>query len=172
MGTAALMVPEYVAATTAASAAVPTIASVATPAIASAMAPEATAGTLEGMGLLEMSPGNFINPEYFVGEGLGMPLFAGSPDAPLLERAGNVFSSGLGELQSGLMGGKSPMNLINTMRSFGQPQGQPRPVAQQGPRTRANMQTQQQTSPIYSQVPAGIQLTEEQKEMLRRRIYG
>lgn len=172
MGTAALLVPEYVAATTAASAALPAAAA-ATSALAPAaigaseVGASALPGTIESAGLLDMGAGNLINPEYFVGESLGMPMFAGSPDAPLLERAGSLLGS-FGDQMSG-----NGMKMLNTMRSFGQPQGQPRPVAQQAPRTRANMnQPQQQSIPMYNQAPVGVQLTEEQKEMLRRRMYG
>jgi hypothetical protein len=166
MGGAALMVPEYVAATTAAEAVAPAVASSLLAESAAPMLAETLPGSIESAGLLEMSPGNFINPDYFVGEGLGMPMFTGAPNAPFLEKAGNF----LGSMGDAFQQGGMKMNPMNTMKMFGQPQGSKRPMAQAGPRLKA--QNVPPNPVIYNQnTTGGIQLTEQQKEELRRR-YG
>lgn len=171
MGATALMVPEYVAATSAASAALPALAGAAgaTGGIlgASEVANAAAPGTLESMGLLEVSPGNFIDPSAFVGEGMGMPLYTGGPDLPFTERMGNFFGS-IGDKFIG--NGFDPLKAVNTMRQFGQSQGSQRPMAQQGPRLKA--QPAGQMPAMYGQAPSGVQLTPEQREELKRRMYG
>lgn len=115
------------------------------------------AQSIGSAGLLDMGGGNFVNPEYFVGEGIGKPMFAGSPDLPFAERAGNVLSN-LGEN----MGGMNPMKMMN----MGQPQQTQqvsRPPAIQRPQAQPNTEV----SLPYSQ---GVQLTPEQQEMLRQRM--
>lgn len=117
----------------------------------------AVPGSIESAGLLDMGGGNLVNPEYFVGESIGKPMFAGSPDLPFSERAGNVLSS--------LKDGMGNMNM-NPLRMMGQPQQAQqvsRPPAIQRPQSQPSTETQLP----YSQ---GVQLSPEQQEMLRQRM--
>lgn len=117
----------------------------------------AVPGSIETAGLLDMGGGNMINPEYFVGESIGKPIFAGSPDLPFAERAGDVMS--------GLRDSMGNMNM-NPMKMMGKPQQTEqvsRPPAIQRPQAQPATETQLP----YSQ---GVQLTPEQKEMLRQRL--
>jgi hypothetical protein len=116
----------------------------------------AVPGGIESAGLLNMGGGNLVNPEYFVGESIGNPMFAGSPDLPFTERAGNVLTS-----MKDSMGGMNPMKMMNMGQQ--QPQQVSRPPAIQRP----SAQPATQVEAPYSQP---MQLTEEQKAALRQRL--
>jgi hypothetical protein len=120
----------------------------------------AVPGSIESAGLLDMGGGNLVNPEYFVGESIGKPMFAGSSDLPFAERAGNV----LGSMKDSLMPGE--WDWMKGMKGMGQPQQTQqvsRPPAIQRPQAQPNTETQLP----YSQ---GVQLSPEQREMLRQRM--
>jgi hypothetical protein len=122
----------------------------------------AVPGGIESAGLLDMGGGNMVNPEYFVGESIGKPMFAGSSDLPLTERAGNV----LGSMKDSLMPGE--WDWMKSMR--GMNMGQPKQVEQVSRPTsiqRPQAQPSTETQLPYSQ---GVQLSSEQKELLRQRM--
>jgi hypothetical protein len=116
----------------------------------------AVPGSIESAGLLDIGGGNFVNPEYFVGESIGKPMFAGSPDLPFSERAGNVLSS----LRESMGNMKMPMQMMGQPQ---QTQQVSRPPAIQRPQAQPATETQLP----YSQ---GVQLSPEQREMLRQRL--
>jgi hypothetical protein len=116
----------------------------------------AVPGSIESAGLLDMGGGNMVNPDYFIGESIGKPMFAGSPDLPFSERAGNVLSS----LKDGMGNMKMPMQMMGQPQ---QTQQVSRPPAIQRPQAQPNTETQLP----YSQ---GVQLSPEQREMLRQRM--
>jgi hypothetical protein len=129
----------------------------ATPGLLNAGTAAAVPGSIETAGLLDMGGGNMVNPDYFIGESLGKPMFAGSPDLPFSERARNV----LGSLKDGM----GNMNM-NPMQMMGQPQQTQqvsRPPAIQRPQSQPATETQLP----YSQ---GVQLSPEQRELLRQRL--
>lgn len=129
-------------------------------------AANAVPGTTESMGLLDMGGGNFVNPEYFVGEGMGMPMYAGSPDAPFMERAGNVLGSMGDQFQ-----GFDPMKAARMMNMGGQQQ--PQQVSRSPAIQRPQSQPATEVQSLYSQpISGGLQLTDEQKAMLRQRMMG
>jgi hypothetical protein len=120
----------------------------------------AVPGSIETAGLLDMGGGNLVNPEYFVGESIGKPMFAGSSDLPFAERAGNV----LGSMKDSLMPGE--WDWMKGMKGMGQPQ-QTQQVSRPPAIQRPQAQPATETQLPYSQ---GVQLTPEQKEMLRQRM--
>jgi hypothetical protein len=96
---------------------------------------------------------------------MGMPLYAGSPDAPFMERAGNVLGS-MGDK----MGGMDASKAMRMMNMSGQPQQQvARPAAMQRPQSQPATQIE---SPYSQPISGGVQLTEEQKALLRQRLGG
>ena len=129
-----------------------------------ASAANAAPGTIESAGLLDMGGGNLVNPEYFVGEGMGMPMYAGAPDAPFMERVGNVMSSFGDQL-----GGFDPSKAMKIM-NMGQPQQQQqRPMG--GAPMRPQSQPAMESQALYGQPISGsVQLTDEQKAMMLQRM--
>lgn len=124
-----------------------------------AAAANAIPGTTESMGLLDMGGGNMVNPDYFVGEGLGMPMYTGAPDAPFAEKAGNF----LGNFDM-------KMDPMKAMKMFG---GQPQQVARPAAIQRPQMQPATNVPSLYNQtISGGVQLTDEQKRMLMQRLGG
>ena len=116
----------------------------------------AVPGSIESAGLLDMGGGNFVNPEYFVGESIGKPMFAGSPDLPFAERAGNVLGSMKDSMQF------NPMKMMN----MGQPQQQQvsRPPAIQRP----NAQPATQVEAPYGQSAMGSRNDMTDEELKQR----
>jgi hypothetical protein len=85
---------------------------------------------------MDMGGGNFINPDYFVGENLGTPIYTGASDLPLTEKIGNAF----GHITSNM---GAPQNLARIgQQMMGKPQQQSAPAGGGG---RAPMQPQAAT---------------------------